>query len=81
MTVELIQPYPYQLTGAAWLASKTRAMLLDAPGLGKSCQAIRGADLLGLRNILVIVPASTRVNWGREWFRFSPLDRRVKIKS
>ena len=79
MSVELIQPYPYQLRGAAWLATKTQAMLLDVPGLGKSCQAIRAADILGLCNILVIGPASTRVNWGREWVRFSPLDRLVQV--
>jgi SWI/SNF-related matrix-associated actin-dependent regulator of chromatin subfamily A-like protein 1 len=79
VSIELIQPYPYQLTGAAWLATKTQAMLLDVPGLGKSCQAIRGVDLLGIQNILVIAPASTRVNWGREWMRFSPIDRKVQV--
>jgi SNF2 family DNA or RNA helicase len=79
VSVELIQPYLYQLRGAAWLATTTQSMLLDVPGLGKSCQAIRGADILGLRNILVISPASTRVNWGREWVRFSPLDRPVQV--
>jgi SWI/SNF-related matrix-associated actin-dependent regulator 1 of chromatin subfamily A len=76
---DLIRPYPYQITGAAWLASTTQSMLLDVPGLGKSCQAIRGADMLGIRNILVIAPANTRVNWGREWARFSPLDRPVQV--
>ena len=79
MSVDLIQPYPYQSTGAAWLATKSQALLCDSPGLGKSCQAIRGADLLGIRDILVIAPASTRVNWGREWVRFSPLDRPVQV--
>lgn len=79
MSAELIQPYPYQLDGAAWLATTQQSMLLDVPGLGKSAQAIRGADLLGLQNVLVIAPASTRVNWGREWARFSPLDRPVQV--
>ena len=79
MSIDLIQPYPYQLTGSAWLATKAQALLCDSPGLGKSCQAIRAADLLGIQNILVIAPASTRVNWGREWARFSPLDRPIQI--
>ena len=79
MSVDLIQPYPYQLMGASWLATRAQALLCDSPGLGKSCQAIRAADVLGLRNILVISPASTRVNWGREWERFSPIDRPIQI--
>lgn len=72
---ELITPYPYQLTGADWLAEHPQALLADDMGLGKSAQAIRGADLVGARTILVLCPAAVRINWAREFQRFSPMDR------
>jgi SWI/SNF-related matrix-associated actin-dependent regulator 1 of chromatin subfamily A len=73
--LELIEAFPYQVTGATWLAGKTQALLADEMGLGKSCQAILAADQVGAVNILVFAPANVRVNWQREWARFSPLDR------
>lgn len=75
----LIDLLPYQITGAAWLASKTSALLGDVPGAGKSAQAIRACDLTGSANVLVICPASVRQNWEREWQRFSPLDRPCQV--
>lgn len=72
---ELITPFPYQIEGAHWLAPKAQALLADDMGLGKSCQAIVAADLANARTILVICPAAVRVNWEREFTRFSPLDR------
>ena len=70
---------PYQKTGAAWLASKTNALLADVPGAGKSAQVIRACDLTASANVLVICPASVRQNWQREWERFSPLDRPCQV--
>ncbi len=72
-------PYPYQLTGAEWLAPKTQALLADAMGLGKSCQAVRASDIVGAKNILVLCPAVARVNWQREFQKFSPMDRPCKV--
>ena len=48
-------------------------------GVGKTGSAIRTCDIVGAANILVICPASTRVQWGREFERFSPLDRPMQI--
>lgn len=67
--------YPYQHVGANWLATKDQALLADSMGLGKSAQAVRASDLVGAFNILVVCPASVRVNWSREFDRFSPMDR------
>lgn len=66
---------PYQLVGARFLASRQQALLADEQGIGKTAQAIRACDMVGARNILVLVPASVRVNWLREFEKFSPLDR------
>lgn len=66
---------PYQLDGARFLASRRQAFLADEPGVGKTAQAIHACDLIGAQNILVLVPASVRVNWLREFEKFSPFDR------
>lgn len=66
---------PYQIAGAAWLASKDQALLGDFMGVGKSAQAVRACDLVGARTILVICPGNARVNWKREFEKFSPFDR------
>lgn len=55
--------YPYQLTGAAFLASTPHALLADEPGLGKTIQAIRAAEIVGAIKVLVVCPASVRLNW------------------
>lgn len=75
----LITPFDYQLTGAEFLRIRLQALLADVPGVGKTGTAIRGADLVGAANILVVCPASTRVQWGREFERFSPLDRPLQV--
>lgn len=75
----LVDLLPYQHVGAAWLATKTSALLGDVPGAGKSGQAIRACDLVGAVNILVICPASVRQNWQREFERFSPMDRPCQV--
>lgn len=65
----------YQLEGAQFLADRRHAFLADEMGVGKSAQAVRACDLVGARDILVLVPASARVNWIREFEKFSPMDR------
>lgn len=72
-------PFPYQNIGARWIAPMPQALLADDMGLGKSCQAIRGADTVGADNILVICPAAVRVNWEREFEKFSPMGRPCSV--
>lgn len=65
--------YPYQEQGAAFLASRRAALLADEMGLGKSAQAIAAAfDVNPAADVLVVCPASVRVNWFREFERFWP---------
>lgn len=75
----MLDLFPFQATGAQWLAPKQQALLCDEMGLGKSAQAIRAADMVGAENILVFCPASVRVNWEREFERFSPMDRPCSV--
>ena len=57
---------PFQVAGAATLAANPHYLLADEPGLGKTLQAIRAAELVGSRRTLVICPASVRANWETE---------------
>lgn len=72
--------FPYQETGAAWLADprNRRAGLWDEPGLGKSAQAIRALDHAKVRNfVLVVCPAAVRQVWVSEFRTFGLIPRRV----
>lgn len=60
MTFEL---FDYQNTGADFLAGRRRALLLDAPGLGKTAQAISAADRIGATSMDTVCPASVVNQW------------------
>lgn len=68
-------PFPYQEEGARWLATMPQALLADEMGLGKSAQAVMASDIVNAENILVVSPAAVRINWSREFARFSDNDR------
>jgi SWI/SNF-related matrix-associated actin-dependent regulator of chromatin subfamily A-like protein 1 len=67
----------YQLDGAAWLRPRRRAGLFDEPGVGKTAQLIRLADLSEARRIVVICPAIAREHWRGEFKKFGRQPRRV----
>lgn len=63
--------FPFQKIGAQWLASQKVALLADEMGLGKSAQSIHACDLVGAVRICVMCTASARINWQREFEKFS----------
>jgi SWI/SNF-related matrix-associated actin-dependent regulator 1 of chromatin subfamily A len=71
--------FPYQIEGAKWLASRSLALLADEMGLGKSAQVVRASDILDLKKILIICPAVARVNWLREFQKFSTTSRNFDL--
>jgi SWI/SNF-related matrix-associated actin-dependent regulator 1 of chromatin subfamily A len=59
--------YPHQSDGVAFLISKGRAILADDMGLGKTRQAIVSMQIAAPEAlILVVCPASLKLNWRRE---------------
>ena len=59
--------YPHQADGVAFLLSKKRALLADDMGLGKTRQAIVAMEAGSPDGkILVVCPASLKLNWKRE---------------
>ena len=66
-----IQPYPYQLKGIARGLELKRFMNCDEPGLGKTLQSIATINLANAFPCLVICPSSLKINWHREWEKFT----------
>jgi SWI/SNF-related matrix-associated actin-dependent regulator 1 of chromatin subfamily A len=59
--------YHYQGKGTAQGLIYKRFINGDEPGLGKTAQSIATAVGAGCKCILVICPASLKINWQREW--------------
>ena len=72
-----IQPYPYQLKGIARGLELKRFMNCDEPGLGKTLQSIATINIASAFPCLVICPSSLKINWMREWEKFT--DRKAMI--
>jgi SWI/SNF-related matrix-associated actin-dependent regulator of chromatin subfamily A-like protein 1 len=66
-----IKPYDYQKEGIAQGLQFKRFMNTDAPGLGKTLQSIATVNLANVFPCLVICPSSLKINWEREWHKFT----------
>jgi superfamily II DNA or RNA helicase len=59
---------PFQKAGIAYANKMGNALIGDDMGLGKTIQAIGVSNSdAGARRILIICPASLKINWAREW--------------
>lgn len=67
----MIQLRPYQEAGVQFLFNRRVALLADEMGIGKSAQAIRACSFSKAEKILVLCPASARINWQREFIKFT----------
>ena len=66
-----VEPYDYQkegiLAGLRW----HRFLIGDEPGLGKTLQSIGVVDCSNAYPCLVICPSSLKINWQREFEKFT----------
>lgn len=68
--------FPYQSAGVAYALKRKHVIIGDEPGLGKTAQAIVYCNTVGAKRVLVICPASLRLNWKREieaWSTLAPV--------
>ncbi len=72
-----VEPYPYQREGILFGLRKKRFLIGDEPGLGKTLQSIGVVDCAGAYPCLVICPASLKINWQREFEKFT--DKRALV--
>ncbi len=66
-----VEPYPYQREGIVYGLDKKRLIIGDEPGLGKTLQSIGIVDTAGAYPCLVICPSSLKINWQREFEKFT----------
>ena len=66
-----IEPYPYQQDGIRFGLEHKRIIIGDEPGLGKTLQSIGIVDTADAYPCLVICPSSLKINWQREFGKFT----------
>lgn len=66
-----IEPYPYQLQGIARGLQLKRFINGDDMGLGKTLEAIATINKANAFPCLVICPNVVKINWQREWAKFT----------
>lgn len=66
-----VQPYPYQVDGIVYGLQHHRLIIGDEPGLGKTLQSIGIVDTAPAYPCLVICPSSLKINWQREFEKFT----------
>ncbi len=63
---------PFQRAGVKYATEKKRCLIADEMGLGKTVQALATAKFLDIFPLLVICPASLKLNWHREARKWLP---------
>jgi SWI/SNF-related matrix-associated actin-dependent regulator of chromatin subfamily A-like protein 1 len=71
--------FAYQVQAVEWLQIRKCALLALEMGLGKSAITITAADKLELKRVLVLCPAVARINWLREFDKFSVMPRKFSV--
>ena len=66
-----VEPYPYQKEGIIFGLDKKRLLYGDEPGLGKTLQSIGVVDCANAYPCLVVCPSSLKINWQREFEKFT----------
>lgn len=64
-------PHPYQHAGVEYCLRRDHALIGDAPGTGKTAEAILLSNAIDAEWNLVICPASLVLNWEREIWMWS----------
>jgi len=62
--------FPFQRAGVAYKLARGNTIIADQPGLGKTAQSIVIANELGAERVLVVVPASVRLQWRDMFYRW-----------
>lgn len=66
-----VEPYEYQQEGIRFGLERRRLLIGDEPGLGKTLQSIGIVDTAMAYPCLVICPSSLKINWQREFEKFT----------
>lgn len=75
--------WPFQVASLDYVTPRGGGLIADAPGLGKTPQSIAFCNHFNAQRVLVIVPASLRIQWGeriKEWSTLPNLKVSVMLK-
>jgi SNF2 family DNA or RNA helicase len=64
--------FPFQKAGVEYIVKTRRCMLGDEMGLGKTVQALAAAQAMNCGKVVVVCPASLKLNWKRETEKWLP---------
>lgn len=73
-TPEGVELAPYQDEGVRYALQRKVTLIADEPGVGKTAQAVAFVNCFLPKRVLIICPASLKVNWSREWAKFTVHD-------
>lgn len=71
--------YSYQRAGVAYMLKAKKCLNADEMGLGKTIQAIAATATVKAYPVLVIAPATLKINWYKEWIRWCPRRKSTTI--
>ncbi len=71
MPVTIEGPYPYQTTGAHFIALSGGATLADDMGTGKCIQTIAALEQYDLYPALIVCPNQAKTTWANEWEKWT----------
>ena len=66
-----VEPYDYQREGIEYGLRQKKLIIGDEPGLGKTLQSIGIVDTANAYPCLVVCPSSLKINWQREFHKFT----------
>lgn len=75
---EGLEYLPYQLEGIR-VAATRGTLIADEMGLGKTVQAIGVANVREPNRVLIVCPASLKVNWLREWAKWRVKETKTQV--
>ena len=70
---------PYQKAGIAYAIQRSSTLIGDEMGLGKTIQAIGIINATAPKTVLVVCPASLKINWKNEMTKWLVADRDIQI--
>lgn len=71
--------FPYQHAGIAFAAARDSTFIGDEMGLGKTIQAIGVINLINPEKVLIICPATLKLNWKKELERWLVKPYRIHV--
>ena len=78
-TPEGLQLKPFQRAGVEFMLSNEHTLIADDMRLGKTIEAIGFCNIVKPKTVLIVCPATVKINWRREWLKWSTQELSIGI--